>query len=364
MTIRRGMLLVLPVLLVLAGCVVVPTTGTPGLPTTEPFKSATPDVAATSAQRTLEAGETVTPPPTGPVIVTATSPIGTPATLRPTLTPFPTATATLTPTWTGSPPPSTPGESTPPPTSVSFQYIQSFTADPMEINPGQPITLSWETTGDSVTLWRLAATGQLSEWWDVEQSGSKVVETSERDRNAVRYMLFVTSGEVQEQAMVTINVRCTAEWFFSPEPDICPLEAAVTSDAAYQPFERGYMFWLGVRDRIYALVQRDVSREYYAFTDPWEPGLPESDPNITPPPGYVQPVRGFGMVWRGEIDLTANLRELLGWGTQPEAGYPARFQCDSPPKYVTCYLSGPGGQVWVLEPEGSGWHVLEGAVQK
>lgn len=361
MTIKQRMLLVMLVLLVMAGCVVQPTE-TPSLPTTEPFKSATPDIAATSAQRTLEAGGAVTPGPTGPVIVTATSPISTTVTLRPTLTPFATATATLTPTWTGSPPPSTPGESTPPPTSVSFQYIQSFAADPMEIDPGQPVTLSWETTGDSVTLWRLAATGQLSEWWDVEQSGSQVMETSELDRNAVQYMLFVTGGDVQEQTMVSVKVRCTAEWFFSPEPDVCPAEAAATTDAAYQPFERGHMFWVGVRDRIYALVQQEASRMYAAYTDPWEPGLPESDPNLSPPAGMVQPVRGFGMVWRGEVDSAVNLREALGWGTQPEAGYSARFQCDSAVKYVTCYLSGPGGEVWVLEPERSGWHILEGAV--
>ncbi len=39
----------------------------------------------------------------------------------------------------------------------------------------------------------------------------------------------------------------------------------------------------------------------------------------------------------------------------------AAVQCNSAPKYITCYVSGPGGLVYVLEPEGSGWSVWAGS---
>lgn len=343
-------------LLLLAGCT--PTPAPPTEQTPPPFASATTALTATSEDVT-EAPETeavpTSEPTTAPAETSSPRPSATAtATFRPsnTVTAGPGMTATAT------------GTDVPQPTSTSNELIHSFEANPLTIDPGDSVTLSWEATGDTATLYRLAATGQFAQFWDMPLTGEKTLQTSDRDRNAVRYALYVQQGEVLESAMVSVTLNCTAEWFFNPAPDICPLDPVVVSAAAYQPFERGTMFWLGARVRIYVLYADTASHSYSALQDPWHAGLPESDPGIEPPAGYVQPVRGFGMVWRGEDSAYLNVRERLGWGLEPETGYTASFQCDSPPKYVTCYLTGPDGRVWVLEPEGSGWSVLEGAAPR
>lgn len=360
----------LPLALVIlgaAGCVEPPPTTT-ATPSSPPFATATPDVNATSEYRTQVAMQTTVPltetaaaTQTAGAQPTVTETPAATMTAAATASPLPTATATAKPAATASATPTLEGE--PPPTPGTHELIHSFEASPAEIDPGDPVTLTWEATGDTATLYRLLPTGQLGQFWEVPLSGSKTIETSEQDRNEVRYMLFVSSGERQEQALATVRVRCTAAWFFTPSPDVCPVDAAVETAAAYQPFEQGHMFWLGSSGRIYVLFE-GVSRSYSVVTDPWQPGMPESDPSIEPPEGFVQPVRGFGMVWRGEVEPHLNVRERLGWGTQPEAGYTARFQCDSAPRYSSCYLSGPDGAVWQFEPEGSGWGVLAGTTTR
>jgi len=60
----------------------------------------------------------------------------------------------------------------------------------------------------------------------------------------------------------------------------------------------------------------------------------------------------------------------LGLPPQPAPqaafNYPPRsnprpaYQCDSAPKYNTCYLTSPGNAVIVLQPERSGWYVWAG----
>lgn len=364
---KHVVLLLFLVALGAAGCVQPPPTAT--LTPTPPFNTATPDVNATSEYRTQVAmltnvplTETAAATQTAGAQPTATDMPA--ATLMATATerPLPTATATQKPGPTASATATLEGE--PPPTPVTHELIQSFEASPAEIDPGDPVTLTWEATGDTATLYRLMPTGQLGQFWDVPLSGSMVVETSDRDRNQVQYMLFVSSGERQEQALATVRVRCTAEWFFTPAPDICPVDPAIETAAAYQPFERGHMFWLGQRARIYVLYGDGGVPAYSPVSDPWQPGLPESDPGIEPPPGLVQPVRGFGMVWRGEAEPYLYVRERVGWGLVQEVGYTALFQCDSAPKYSSCYLTGPDGAVWQLGPEGSSWRVLEGAARR
>jgi hypothetical protein len=89
----------------------------------------------------------------------------------------------------------------------------------------------------------------------------------------------------------------------------------------------------------------------------WFVGQPEDDPTIVPPPGFFQPRRGFGLVWRtGYVSPTAVVRDRLGWATDPEAELPSgRWQCDAAPSYSRCYVTGPGGATYVLQPERSGW---------
>ena len=50
--------------------------------------------------------------------------------------------------------------------------------------------------------------------------------------------------------------------------------------------------------------------------------MPDADPDIEPPDGLVQPVRGFGWVWRNGSEV----RERLGWATEPEKGHDSPVQ--------------------------------------
>jgi hypothetical protein len=49
---------------------------------------------------------------------------------------------------------------------------------------------------------------------------------------------------------------------------------------------------------------------------------PDRDPDLTPPPGRYQPMRGFGKLWRGNTSV----RERIGWATAPEQGFEGTWQ--------------------------------------
>lgn len=101
-----------------------------------------------------------------------------------------------------------------------------------------------------------------------------------------------------------------------------------------QPFERGRMYWLGrSQDQRCATVPDftpgageiwvlfydggNLSGRWARYVDDWdETTMPESDPELLPPDGLIQPVRGFGHVWRNK--LTEAERELIGWATLSE----------------------------------------------
>ncbi len=99
----------------------------------------------------------------------------------------------------------------------------------------------------------------------------------------------------------------------------CPLAPAPSSVAsAYQPFQNGVMIWvasLGVlpQPTIYALYNNGT---YQRFNDTWREGVDPVSGGAQPPEGLVEPMRGFGKVWREN----SGVREALGWGTASEVG--------------------------------------------
>jgi hypothetical protein len=98
----------------------------------------------------------------------------------------------------------------------------------------------------------------------------------------------------------------------------CPVSGGASIQMVTQPFERGHMFWRDSR-QIYALA---LSGQFWQMTDTWQEGMPDSDPAYSPPAGLLQPVRGFGLVWRN----SPQVRDALGWGTLPEAPYSSTWQ--------------------------------------
>ena len=80
---------------------------------------------------------------------------------------------------------------------------------------------------------------------------------------------------------------------------------------AQQAFTTGVMIWRSDTQTIYGLAD---DGGWSAYPDTFVEGEPEQDPSLTPPPGFEQPIRGFGKVWREHPDLA----ERLGWAMTPE----------------------------------------------
>jgi hypothetical protein len=244
---------------------------------------------------------------------------------------------------------------TPTATATGVATVLYFRANVTEADPGDAITLEWATSGaKSVTLWRLMATGQLGEFWDVALSGSFDYVIPQGYRNWITFALAVTPAQGEGGASMTtlqIPLRCPDTWFFANPPDICPAQAALVSAGAEQHFQGGIMLWSAAEDRIYVLYAGGQDPEWAAFADEWDPGEPENDPTLQPPSGFYQPVRGFGLVWREQ----PGVRDRLGWALDQETAYQTAVQRTSYAKYNETYIRALDGGVWRLEAEHSGW---------
>jgi hypothetical protein len=115
---------------------------------------------------------------------------------------------------------------------------------------------------------------------------------------------------------------------------------------AVQPFERGLMFWREDVRRIYVLHQDATWAEY---EDTWGEGQPDRDPDLAPPEGRYQPVRGFGKVWRVRL---GGAQARIGWATAPERGYGSVVQSFA----HGLLLQGEEGQVYALYDDGT-WEI-------
>lgn len=122
--------------------------------------------------------------------------------------------------------------------------------------------------------------------------------------------------------------------------------------AIFMPFEQGAMIWLQDSNQIYVLANGDVelSGTYSAYQDTWRDGMPETDPTIQAPEGFMQPSRGFGQAWR----TYPGVRDGLGWGTSEAAEYTALVVTDQ----GAIILNAPDGQVYSLL-EGGNWQAAD-----
>ncbi|HEX2619618.1 MAG TPA: hypothetical protein VHL11_05705 [Phototrophicaceae bacterium] len=84
--------------------------------------------------------------------------------------------------------------------------------------------------------------------------------------------------------------------------------------AAVQTFQYGFMVWTNdAPPYIYVFYQNQT---YHRYLDTFVDGVDPVSGNETPPPGLIEPVRGFGKVWRSYPDV----RNSLGWATAAEVG--------------------------------------------
>lgn len=90
----------------------------------------------------------------------------------------------------------------------------------------------------------------------------------------------------------------------------CPRDGGAAITLVAQNFERGRMFWRDTRQ----IILVTSANTYWRLFDAWSEGMPADDPAFAAPAGLLQPVRGFGLVWRGNEVY----RNALGWANVPE----------------------------------------------
>jgi hypothetical protein len=138
----------------------------------------------------------------------------------------------------------------------------------------------------------------------------------------------------------------------------CAAEAGVGTLIAYQPFERGEMFWRQDTRAIYVLSQDGTwatgtwaTGTWATYEDTWYEGQPDADPALVPPQGLSQPVHGFGKVWREQL---GGASAAIGWATRPETALDAVIQAFND----GLLLKGEAGALYVLYDDGT-WETIK-----
>lgn len=323
--------------IVLGGCLLAACASTP---TTFPMA---PSMLTPTGVIPLSTTTHATPTTPATTPATPTTPATTPA---PTETALPDALDRPSPTVTPEPP-AAPTESSAKPS------ILSFVSTAYEVASQEPFTLTWETIGEETNL--CSAPLELLECVTVPASGSQTLAGGVAGEKT-QYALVVKSGVDEERGQITIATRCLHTWhavWSIAEGDLgsCPSTPYTPSAGAIQRFEHGVMIWLATSQEIFVFCDSArSSATYLRVVDAWREGMPDQDPDLVPPAGSYQPVRGFGLVWRTETLDGRSLREELGWAIEPESGFETAIQCaliqTKWGRYENCYILGQNQNVY------------------
>jgi hypothetical protein len=345
--------------LLLAGCgssAIAPTLA----PTTEPD-------ATGSALALTSTGE--------PVPTTITAPATTAAPTTPQVSPTPSATSTpepptssplptlAPPTLTPTTAPSATATRMPAPTPAAGPQVLFFHVAPTTtVNLGDSLSMTWQASGQKAEICPISGPGPVeSRCRSVALAGSTQFVTDEAAMAYTGFGLRVTAGGSYTWSLVTVHLQCrnVRPWYFDNPPERCPAAVADESYAAGQYFEHGLMIWVEDADDFHVFYQGKDEQGFQTFD--WisdirlKPGAsPDNRLGQTPPPGLQEPVSGFGMVWRGEIeDVRSDVRQRLGWATEAEFGFTTAYQCVIPtyPRMWSCFLRGPQGEIFYLRPD-------------
>ncbi|MBW7882970.1 MAG: hypothetical protein H3C34_10090 [Caldilineaceae bacterium] len=115
--------------------------------------------------------------------------------------------------------------------------------------------------------------------------------------------LFRPEGSFAAMWENTARIQQDLGWAKSAGPDSYP--------GAFQRFDGGVMVWVQEGSRVFVIFNDGT---WQRFTDTWQEGEPERDPAIAVPAGKLQPIRGFGKLWR----QVPSVREQLGWALAKE----------------------------------------------
>jgi hypothetical protein len=233
--------------------------------------------------------------------------------------------------------------------------IEFFTTDSAAVAPGESVTLFWSTLGTtSANIYRLER-GVRNQVWQVEPDGNLTVPTRRSDRGVLEFLLTAGDDDERIEQTLIIPLACPDTWFFQPPPSECPTAPAQESFLIEEPFERGRMLYVQGSDVVYALFNDGTTPAWIALDNRYDPAQhPESEPSFSPPPGFYQPLRQLGFVWRGNDTV----RNRLGLAIQPEFAYDGFVQSSAEGGAQTLYASSADGTVVQLLPEGEAWQII------
>lgn len=232
--------------------------------------------------------------------------------------------------------------------------IEAFSADADTITPGGTITLTWAVTGASEAILEVYSiftlmnntsanppapdillTGQPTvgsasvEIPDSYVSGAKIIlwgaDTIRRPRTGTSQIAKWAYQILELPAAAVASADEAGEGVTgadgteagpvdNADGDATPGATIITTQAAYQPFEGGFMVWKESDGAIWIFIK---GGEFQSFSEEGYSALPENPITVTPPDGRSSPISGFGRIW-GNIEP---IRTALGWGLALEAGY-------------------------------------------
>ncbi len=108
----------------------------------------------------------------------------------------------------------------------------------------------------------------------------------------------------------------------TPTPDPFPTPVQAKVYVAEQRFEHGWMFWLQPNRQIWVLTTDSAGKNIWSvYDDTFVEGEAEYDPQLVAPQDLHQPIRGFGKLWRENLEV----RQKVGWALGLEQGHTSRY---------------------------------------
>lgn len=147
--------------------------------------------------------------------------------------------------------------------------------------------------------------------------------------------------EAEEVIRVATEAAPTDVPTITPTPDPFPTPVKGKIYVAEQPFEGGWMFWLQPNAQLWLLSEDDSGAKIWSvYDDTFVEGDVEFDPQIVAPENRHQPVRGFGKLWRENLEV----RQVLGWALETEIGHTTRYEYRQGGRLNedNAYVPGPG----------------------
>lgn len=169
-----------------------------------------------------------------------------------------------------------------------------------------------------------------------------------------------------EAAMAATEAAPTPTPTLTPTPDPFPTPVIGAIYIAEQRFEGGWMFWLQPNQQIWLLSVNDEGENIWSiYDDTFVEGDAESDAEIAAPEGMQQPIRGFGKLWRENLEV----RTAIGWALEDERGHTTRYEYHHGGEVSdgNVYVAAPGyhlvesmyGDVFRFNEPDSSWQIVE-----